>query len=409
MRKFYYFALALLICAVAGGMVWAALNRPESAATGVSRLAAQPADADLTGFERAAAPIPFEFPNDHGAHPNFQTEWWYYTGNLTTVDGRRFGYQLTFFRRALLPASQMPERGSQWAAGQVYMAHFALSEIDAGRFQAFERLARGAAGLAGTRPGLQASDRDRPFRVWLEDWQVMQADEQAAACPRPEMRPCGYRLQAGDGNVSIELDLLDTRGPVLQGDHGYSRKGGEVGQASYYYSLTRLQSSGVVAVDGKQYPVSGWSWMDHEWSTSALAANQVGWDWFSIQLENGVDLMVFQIRREDGSIDPFSSGLLTYPDGHTLPVNKDAFTVEVTGQWKSPHSEVVYPAGWIVRIPDAGITLEVMPHMADQELNLSYAYWEGAVRVKAQFDDLAVTGSGYVELTGYSDSLGGEF
>jgi predicted secreted hydrolase len=390
-------------------LLWFAVNRQGRNSPDRTGLSAQAPAIDLTSFERAAAPVPFEFPTDHGAHPDFQTEWWYYTGNLTSADGRRFGYQLTFFRRALLPASQTPVRESQWASGQVYMAHFAVSDINDERFQAFERLSRGAAGLAGAQPGPELSDRTQPFRVWLEGWQVMQAPPASEECPHADIQPCAYILSAAEGNVSLALNLIDARGPALQGDRGYSRKGHDAGQASYYYSLTRLETSGTVTVNGEPFEVTGWSWMDHEWSTSALAAEQIGWDWFSIQLENGVDLMVFQIRRADGSVDPFSSGLLIYPDGQTQPLDREAFSIEVTDQWQSPHSQAVYPAGWIVRIPQANLSLEITPHMADQELNLSYAYWEGAVGVQAQIDGVSVVGNGYVELTGYSDSLGGEF
>jgi len=399
----------LVLITLLGGvfLAWYLLVRPARNTTGPTRLSAQSPTADLSGFARANTPIPFEFPADHGAHPDYQTEWWYYTGNLATVDGRRFGFQLTFFRRALLPASQTPARQSQWASGQVYMAHFAVTDIGGDRFQAFERLSRGAAGLAGAQPSPQSLRR--PFRVWLEDWQVAQETSITSQCPSPELQPCAYRLTASSGDVALSLDLIDTRGPALQGDQGYSRKGDEPGQASFYYSLTRLQASGTVTIDGREYPVTGWSWMDHEWSTSALATNQVGWDWFSIQLDNDLDLMVFQIRRADGSIDPFSSGLLIYPDGRTRPLGRDAFSIEVTQQWQSPHSQARYPAGWVVRIPQADLTLEITPHIADQELNLSYAYWEGAVSVQAQYKGAPITGNGYVELTGYSASMGGEF
>jgi predicted secreted hydrolase len=373
-------------------------NRP-----GLAGIAPAP---DLSAFPRVEGPRPFDFPLDHGAHPDYQTEWWYYTGNLSTPDGRRFGYQLTFFRRALLPSSQTPPRQSGWSTGQVLMAHFAVSDIGANRFHAFERLSRCAAGLAGALPIPQQPER--PFRVWIDDWQV-QESAAPGACPQPDARPCRYTLTAAQGDVAIELNLEDMRGPLLQGEDGFSRKGPEVGQASHYYSLTRLQADGTITIDGRRFPVSGWSWMDHEWSTSALSEQQIGWDWFSIQLDGGVDLMVFQIRRADGSIDPFSSGMLVYPDGRSLPLDQQAFSILVQDSWKSPHSGAVYPARWSVSVPEAGLELEISPHMADQELNVSYSYWEGAVRVQGRLDGAPVAGNGYVELTGYSQSLGGEF
>ena len=250
---------------------------------------------DSSGYLRAEGPVPLDFPADHGPHPDYQTEWWYYTGNLESEDGQHFGYQLTFFRRALAPPSLRTTRDSAWAADQVYMGHLALTVVDGRRYQAFERFSRGAAGLAGA----QAS----PYAVWLEDWRV------------EEVAPGTVRLQATQEGWALDLLLSDRKGPTLQGDQGYSPKGPQAGNASYYYSLTRLESSGTVQVPGAAYAVDGWSWMDHEWSTSALAADQVGWDWFSLQLDDGSELMVFQLRKEDGSIDPFSSGTFVAPDG----------------------------------------------------------------------------------------------
>ena len=356
---------------------------------GVQARLAAPTPADLSGFARVEGPRPLAFPADHGPHPEYQTEWWYYTGNLDAEDGRHFGYQLTFFRRALLPPSQFPDRASGWATDQVYMAHFALTDVSGGEHTAFERLARGAAGLAGA----QAD----PYQVWLEDWRV-------------ELDPSGaYRLRAAQDGLSIDLLLKDEKGPILQGDRGYSRKGAGQGDASYYYSLTRLASAGSVEVAGRRYAVTGLSWMDHEFSTSYLSRDQVGWDWFSVQLDNGSELMLFQLRRADGSLDPASSGTLVARDGATTHLSQQDFTVQVQDHWKSPHSGAVYPSRWAVTIPGAGLTLEIEPYLADQEMNVSYAYWEGAVRIRGQQDGQPVAGSGYVELTGYAGSMGGEF
>lgn len=364
------------------------------------RLVAQAAQVDTSGFARADGPARISFPADHGPHPEYQTEWWYYTGNLQTEDGRRFGFQLTFFRRALQPPSQAAERDSGWAATQLYMAHFALSDIQEGRFQAFERLSRRAAGLAGAQA--------EPFRVWLEDWQVEQLSP-TDACPNGLTQPCAYRLFAGQQGVSLDLELVDTKGPALQGEAGYSQKGAEPGQASYYYSLTRMQATGRVTIGGETFDVSGLSWMDHEWSTSALSIEQVGWDWFSLQLEDGSELMLFQIRRADGTVDPFSSGALIAGDGSTTRLKRDDFIIQITDTWTSPHSGAIYPAGWTVRIPGLDLELQLRPYMKDQELNVSYAYWEGAVQATGSRADIPIAGNGYVELTGYSSSMGGEF
>ena len=399
MTRRFYILLALVACA---SLTLFFLLRPGAtelvpAAAAVSAPALDPALAQ--GFTRATGPMELVFPADHGPHPDYQTEWWYYTGNLLTPDGRHFGYQLTFFRRALLPEEFAPESESDWATAQAYMAHFALSDTASQTQHAFERLGRGAAGLAGAQV--------TPYHVWLEDWEVI------------ETGPAEYRLRAqaeteAGEQLAIDLELKDLRGPVLQGERGYSQKGPEPGQASYYYSLTRLESSGAVQAGGQAYTVSGLSWMDHEFSTSVLSANQVGWDWFSLQVNLGAEqqpaeLMLFQIRQADGSIDPFSSGTLVNPDGSTRALKRDDFTITVTGTWTSPDTGAEYPAGWQINAPEIGLELRLTPAFADQELNLSYAYWEGAVQVEGTLLGEAASGRGYVELTGYSGSMGGEF
>lgn len=195
----------------------------------------------------------------------------------------------------------------------------------------------------------------------------------------------------------------------MQGDHGYSQKGPDLGQASYYISQTRLRSQGTVAVGGKVYTVSGTSWMDHEFSTSALGPDQVGWDWFSIQLDDGTEVMVYTLRRTDGSIDDFSQGTVIDRNGDTRALTKADFHVQVSATWKSPHSGSVYPAAWTLTIPSEGLTLHLKPLMADQELNVSFVYWEGAAQIEGVKNGVPVKGKGYVELTGYGQSLQGQF
>lgn len=364
----------------------------------VARLAAPPqtplqagvvsaASIDTRGFTLAEPPADIRFPRDHGPHPSFQTEWWYYTGNLETQDGQHFGYQLTFFRRAL--THRPAERASNWAADQAFMAHFTISDVSTGTFQASERLARGAAGLAGAQAG--------PFRVWLENWSV------------EELEPGVYSLAEENEGMSLDLTLREEKAPVLQGEQGYSRKGAGDGQASFYYSLTRLASSGQVTVNGRSHTVQGLSWMDHEYSTSALSQDQVGWDWFALQLADGRELMVFQIRRTDGSVDPFSSGVWVPREGEPRILSAQDFTIRVHDTWKSPHSGAEYPSRWTVAVPSQQLELHIRPYLPDQELNVSYSYWEGAVQIDGQVESQAVSGSGYVELTGYSGSMGGEF
>jgi predicted secreted hydrolase len=380
--------ILIAIAVLAVWLLWSLQNEGDELPR--ARLAAALGDApSAASFERAAPEFGLSFPRDYGAHPDYQTEWWYYTGNLNTADGRRFGYQLTFFRRALMPPDERLSRMSDWAVDQVYLAHFALSDIAGENFNAFEDLARGAAGLAGA----QAV----PFQVWLYDWQVR------------EIKASVYQLSAAQDGIGIDLTLSDVKGPILQGFDGYSQKGPEPGNASHYFSQTRLETTGQVQIDEERYQVSGTSWMDHEFSTSALSAGQVGWDWFSIQLDNDMEIMAFQIRREDGSIDPFSSLALIYPDGSTLKLGQEDFAIQVLDEWNSPHSGATYPSGWLLSVPAAGLSLEIEPHQVDQELNLSYAYWEGAVGARGSMDGQPVTGNGYVELTGYAGSMVGDF
>ncbi|HEU4617482.1 MAG TPA: carotenoid 1,2-hydratase, partial [Gammaproteobacteria bacterium] len=259
------------------------------AGTGVDLLGG---GADEGGFEKALVPRRFEFPADYGSHPTFRTEWWYFTGNLFASGGRHFGFELTFFRFALAP--QAPASPSAWATNQVYMAHFAVTDTDSGRLLAEERLSRGALGLAGAEAN--------PFKVWVEDWSARAADD-------------GFRLAANGSKIAIDLELDSVKPPVAQGDAGLDRKGPEPGNASYYYSLTRLDARGTVSVKGETAGVRGSAWMDREWSTSALSAEDEGWDWFALQLSDGRDVMYYRLRRKDGSASPFSGGSLVAADG----------------------------------------------------------------------------------------------
>ena len=345
--------------------------------------------AAVQGFARATGPRPLQFPQDFGPHPDYQTEWWYYTGNLETSEGRHFGYQLTFFRRALLPPKEQPNRSSDWAATQIYMAHFALANVRDQNYQAFERLSRSAAGLAGA----QAT----PFQVWLDDWRIT-----GNGTGR-------YKLHAAQDGLTVDLNLSDAKGPILQGDQGYSQKGPQPGQASYYYSLTHLVSEGTLQANGQSFAVKGLSWMDHEFSTSALAKDQVGWDWFALQLDDGSELMVYQIRQANGTPDPFSGGTWIPANGAIRHLNREDFQIKVEDTWKSPHSGALYPSRWSLEIPSLAIRLNIEPYLADQELNVSYSYWEGAVHFQGERDGQPIAGNGYIELTGYARPMGGEF
>jgi len=341
-------------------------------------------------FARAYSPRTFVFPRDHGPHDGYATEWWYYTGNLRAEDGGEYGYQLTFFRRALAPGQ--PQRASDLAATQLYMAHFAVTSGPARQHRSFDRFSRGAGGLAGA-TGLPS------FAVWLEDWRAEQTG------------PGQYRLTAQteteSGRMAIDLILTESRPPLLHGDRGLSQKGPEAGNASYYYSLVRLQSRGRVTFDDATTTVSGLSWMGHELGTSALSADATGWDWFAVTLDNGVVLMFAQVRSASGRPQDIFEGTLSYADGRQVAIRPDDFTLTPTGQWTSPTTGIEYPSGWQVAFPAYAIDLTIEPLIPDQEMTVAFVYYEGATTIRGTMEGKPVNGRGYVELTGYGDAQGG--
>ena len=337
--------------------------------------------AEEGNYARADRPREFLFPSDHGPHPQFKTEWWYYTGNLLSENDRRFGYQLTFFRSALSPEPM--QRVSSWATNQVYMAHFALTDAEAERFYYFERFSRDSLGLAGAKA--------EPFQVWLENWRVEKG--------QGEVLP--MRLSASEDDVAIDLHLQSAKPIVLQGQNGLSQKSAQPGNASYYYSMTRLATSGRIVIAGETFQVAGTSWLDREWSTSALGEDQVGWDWFSLQLDDGRELMYYQLRLKDGTADPLSSGVLVDASGATQRLRPNDIQIKVLDYWQSSKSGARYPAEWRLDIVKEGISLEILPVLADQELHTTVRYWEGAVSVQGEQRANKLGGVGYVELTGY--------
>jgi len=395
-------SLLLALLAVAGCGGGDAGRRGEEGRTerAVRSPVAAMADAGGEGYAVADRPRDFHFPADHGPHPDFRLEWWYFTGNLATGagdadPGRRFGFQLTFFRQAAAPPGMVAERASAWATRQIYLAHFAVTDVDGGGFHAFERAARGAAGLAGARA--------EPFRVWLEGWSAESTGEGFLPL-RLAARAGGddaSGIGTGGAEVAIDLELAEGGPPVLQGEEGWSRKGPEPGNASYYYSFPRMPARGAVAVGGRRFAVRGEVWLDREWSTSGLSEEQVGWDWFSLQLDDGRELMVYQIRRRDGTFEPSSHGALI-AGGTARRLTVDDFELEVLDRWRSPRGGV-YPARWRLRLPGEGLGLTVEPLLADQELDVSFRYWEGAVAAAGEGPGGPVTGRGYVELVGYAE------
>ncbi|MCC7015336.1 MAG: carotenoid 1,2-hydratase [Planctomycetes bacterium] len=375
MRAFIFIALTLSLAACREDA------QTPRATLDVGELLSAPAD---PRFERALEPRELEFPRDHGPHASFQTEWWYFTGNLADDEGREFSYQLTFFRRALgvLP----PPGTSPWNARDVFMAHFAVGDIARERFVAFERFERGALGLAGA--------ETTPWRVWTRDW---------SAAGDLEHGP--VRLAASDGEVELSLTLhpaaAGSADIVLHGERGLSRKGAHAGNASYYYSIPTLLTEGTLRLGGRALRVRGASWFDREWSTSALEAGQVGWDWFALRFDDGSALMLYLMRREDGTRDTASSGTFVESDGSVHALRLDDFAVDVRARRRMERSGTDYPARWSVRVPRFELECEIDALLPESELALAVRYWEGPVRATAKRGARESSARGFVELTGY--------
>ena len=337
---------------------------------------------DSAGFAKVLAPRTFVFAADHGPHPQYRQEWWYTTGNLTAAHGERFGFELTFFRFALAPPGTPAAGDSAWRAREIYMAHFAVTDPQRGRFRFAQRLARAALGLAGA--------QGEPLKVWLEDWYLM-ADP--GADPH-------WRLHASGEGYGLDLQLDVSGTPVLNGAAGLSVKSPAAGDASYYYSLPRVAVRGQLRRGGEELPVSGLAWVDREWGSGGLGAQQVGWDWFALQLSDGSALMFYALRSASGARDPHSAGTFTDPAGTARPLPSGGVAIEVTRTWKSP-AGVIYPGAWRLRAPALALDVEVTPVLADQELRGPPRYWEGAVEVRGVRAGAALAGRGYVELVGY--------
>jgi predicted secreted hydrolase len=338
-------------------------------------------------WKYATAGYKFEFPRDHASHPDYKIEWWYYTGNLKAADGRRFGYQVTFFR---VGVDHTPSNPSRWAIRDLHMTHLAVSDATGRRYRYSEKLSRGGPGLAGAR-----TDR---YHVWNDDWTATLDDK-------------GHHvLRANSPQAAIDLTLAEGKPPAINGVNGISQKGAQAGNASHYYSLTRMPTSGTIAIDGEKFTVTGDSWMDHEFGTSFLEPEQRGWDWLSIQLSDGRELMLYQLRRADGSRDPRSSGTIVDRSGRSSHLANDDFTLTPGRRQFKSKNGAVYPIEWIVGIPSQKLDLTVTTPLDDQELSLErstgIAYWEGMIDVAGKTGGGAVTGSGYLEMTGYHGSLG---
>jgi len=337
------------------------------------------------GFALALAPRDFQFPRDHGPHPEYRHEWWYLTGNLDATGGERFGFELAFFRLALAPPAEgVRDQTSRWRARQIYMGHFAITDVALSRFRFEQKYARDALGLAGARA--------EPFRVWLDDWSLG--------------GDATWNVHARGPEYELTLDVQALGEPVLQGERGLSRKASEPGVATYYYSIPRLPVRGRVLRGGRSFEVSGVAWLDREWGTVGLGADQQGWDWFALQLDDGSTLMFYALRDRGGGRDPYSSGMWIDASGRRLSLRSDDVDVAINDYWVSPRGGR-YPARWRLRVPALGMDVEVRPVLADQELGTRPRYWEGSVDVRGTRAGRVVSGRGYVELVGYATQVSG--
>jgi predicted secreted hydrolase len=330
----------------------------------------------LAALELYRAALPgyrYEFPRDHFNHPEFQTEWWYYTGNLRDAQGRRFGFELTFFRQGV---DRSAEPAAVWDVRDAWLAHLALSDIDGGRFLHAERLNRSGAGLAG-------AFLDQA-QVWNGNWHVQW-----------DLRAGTQQMQAIDPRFSFQLDLRPLKPPVIHGVNGVSQKAAGAGRASHYISFTRLETRGRIVLDGRTFTVEGLTWMDHEFFTHQLTDTQSGWDWFSLQFDDGTELMLFRLRRKDGTADAYSAGTYVNAGGRTIHLNREAFSVTPGQLWNR------YPVEWTVRVPSLGMDVQLTTRLPQQELESKQnRYWEGAIEING-----TRRGCGYLEMTGYAAPL----
>jgi len=344
------------------------------------------------GWKEATTPRQWSFPRDHGSHPEYRTEWWYFTGNLQDGTKNRYGYQLTFFRYGLVLQPKSP--ANAWSIRDVYLAHFALTDGARNAFHHAERVSRTGPGLAGA--------KEKGIHVRVLGWSAAMEGKR-------------IDLAASHGAMALALRLTPAKPLVFHGEKGLSRKGPGSGEASYYYSFTDLRTEGTIGVPGMKAPVAvgGTSWFDQEFGSNQMSRDKAGWDWFALHLSDGRDLMVYSLRKKDGTVEKESSGTLVERDGTSRHLRLSDIETTVLSYWKSGKSAGRYPAAWRIRIPVAGIDVTVNPLVAGQELVTTAAapitYWEGAVTGRGTSQGSEVTVEGYVELTGYAGTLGGIF
>lgn len=337
-------------------------------------------------YTKALEPREFTFPEDHVAHNDFKIDWWYFTGNLTDDDGNRYGFQFTIFRNAL--SSDTATKISSMATNQLYFAHFALTDISKGKFYYADKYSRGAANLAGT--------SDFPLKIHVEDWTISTNEEYLGDYLMPE-----FKIKADAGDFAIEFDVIPTKGIVKHGVNGLSAKSKTPGNASYYYSYTRMNTSGKIKIGNKNHNINGNSWMDREWSTSALDSAQAGWDWFSLQLDNNHEIMYFMLRNRDGSFN-FGKGTMIYPDGTHEFMSPENIDLTITDYWTNSDG-IKYPSAWNMKSDLYDFDLKIETQLPDQELKLIIRYYEGSVKIDGWHEEREVKGYGYAEMTGYTN------
>ena len=392
-----------LLCALTAAFLSRALiANPNSSKAATAKSGAVLSSQKSSEFRAALPGYNYSFPRDHASHPEFRTEWWYYTGHLKSAQAestpvQTFGYQLTFFRTALNAGKQ--KRKSKWATSNVVFAHLALTDETGKRFYFSDKISRDALGLSHAQTAVESQNP----RVWIDDWQMQFQEKTGDA---QTFRAFGT-AQDGSTPFGFSLSQRTLKPLILHGQNGVSQKSPGRGRASHYYSFTRLQTSGKVRIGSREYSVTGQSWFDHEFGSNVLSDGQTGWDWFSIQLDDGRELMIFQLRATKPGA-AFASGTLIEKNGGTRYLKSGDFQIEVLSRWRSPYSKADYPAKWKVKVPSANIAIEISPVIADQELRPSrganVTYWEGSVRASG-----TQTGRGYVELTGYDQEFNGTF
>jgi len=337
-------------------------------------------------FQQALPGYVFAFPRDHGSHDHFKTEWWYYTGHLQSKDNKRYGYELTFFRTGV--DSSASPKTSPWDVKDIFLAHFAITDENNRTFHYFEKLNRSGLNSAGAKLD--------HYYVFNESWSVEQLGDR-------------YILKADTPDFGLHLSLSTVKPPIVHGQNGVSQKASCKGCASHYYSMTRLKSDGYLYFKGQAVPVTGTSWMDHEFGSNQLTAEQVGWDWFSVQLDNNTELMLYVINKANHEIDTNSSGTIVFPDGTSKHISQSDFKIKTNRNWKSPHTNGTYPLDWTIKIPSEKLEITLIPTLDDQELrtgkSTGVSYWEGATSVKGVVDNKSVTGQAYVEMTGYAEKF----